>query len=185
MPAAEPFCLTCKAVQPPGQADHFARLGFPRAYDLDPKDVERRYFDLQRRLHPDRFATKAPKERALSQGQATSLNAAYETLMDPLARAVYLLRLSGIETGGDGKTVADPALLMEAMEMREALAEAGTAAEVDAVVAKARADADACRADLVRDFAADDLAAARTTTLRLTYLDKLIEDSRARRMNVA
>ncbi len=185
MPAAEPFCPTCKAVQPPGQADHFARLGFDRIYDLDPKAVETRYFELQRRLHPDRFAMKSPKERALSQAQATSLNEAYETLMDPLARAVYLLRLSGIETGGDGRTIDDPALLMEAMEMREALAEAQAPAAVDAVVGRARAEAETCRARLSRDFAAADLAAAKKDTLRLTYLDKLIEDARARRLNVA
>ncbi len=185
MPAAEPFCPTCKAVQSPGKADHFARLGLDRTYDLDPKTVEKRYFELQRRLHPDRFATRSPKERALSQAQATSLNDAYETLMDPLARAVYLLRLSGIETGGDGKTIDDPALLMEAMEMREALADAGTPAEVDAVVGQARAEADACRARISRDFSAPDLAAARKDTLRLTYLDKLIEDARSRRLNVA
>jgi molecular chaperone HscB len=185
VPAAEPFCPTCKAVQPPGQADHFWRLGFARTYDLDPKLVERRYFELQRRLHPDRFATRSRKERALSQAQATSLNEAYETLMDPLGRAVYLLRLSGIEVGGDGKTIADPALLMEAMEMREALAEARTPAEVDAVVQRARAEADAVRSTLSQNFAADDLSTARTNTLRLTYLDKLIEDARARRLNVA
>lgn len=185
MPAAEPFCPACTAVQPPGQADHFARLGFARAYDVDPAAVERRYFELQRRLHPDRFATKSPKERALSQAQATSLNDAYETLMDPLGRAVYLLRLSGIDTGGDGKTVDDPALLMEAMEMREALAEARTPAEVDALVGRARAEAEACRVALARLFAGGDLAAAGKATLRLTYLDKLLDDARARRLNVA
>jgi molecular chaperone HscB len=185
VPAAEPFCPACTAVQPPGQVDHFRRLGLARTYDLDPKTVERRYFELQRRLHPDRFATRSPREKALSQAQATALNDAYETLMDPLARAVYLLRLSGIETGGDGRTVADPGLLMEAMEMREALAEAGTPAEVDAVVAGARRDAEAARARLARAFADDDLEAARRTTLRLTYLDKLLDDARARRLNVA
>ena len=185
VPAAEPFCPTCKAVQPPGQGDHFVRLGLDRTYDLDPKSVEKKYFELQRRLHPDRFVTRSPKERALSQAQATSLNEAYETLMDPLARAVYLLRLSGIETGGDGKTIDDPALLMEAMEMREALAEAQAPAAVDAVVGRARAEAETCRARLSRDFAAADLAAAKKDTLRLTYLDKLIEDARARRLNVA
>lgn len=185
VPPAEPFCPACKSVQPPGQADHFRRLGFSRTYDLDPKLVERRYFELQRRLHPDRFATRSPKERQLSQAQATSLNDAYETLMDPLRRAVYLLRLSGIEVGGEGKTVADPTLLMEAMEMREALAEARTSPEVDAVVSRARAEADAVHASLSHHFAASDLAAARADTLRLTYLDKLIEDARARRLNVA
>lgn len=185
VPAGEPFCPACKSVQPPGQTDHFARLGFARTFDLDPKLVERRYFELQRRLHPDRFATKSPKERQLSQAQATSLNDAYETLMDPLRRAVYLLRLSGIEVGGEGKTVADPALLMEAMEMREALAEARTSGEVDRVVARAKAEADAVRSALSTHFAATDLDAARTDTLRLTYLDKLVEDARARRLNVA
>lgn len=185
MPAAEPFCPTCKAVQPPGQADHFARLGVARTYDLDPKTVEKRYFELQRRLHPDRFATRSPTERALSQAQATSLNDAYETLMDPLARAVYLLRLSGIETGGDGKTIDDPSLLMEAMEMRESLADARTSAEVDAVVRHARAEAETSRAQLSKDFSASDLVAAKKNTLRLTYLDKLIEDARSRRLNVA
>jgi molecular chaperone HscB len=185
VPATEPFCPTCGAVQPPGQADHFARLGFDRRYDLDPKEVERRYFQLQRRLHPDRFATKSPKERALSQAQATSLNEAYETLMDPLSRAIYLLRLSGIEIGGDGRTIDDPALLMEAIEMREALAEARSGAEVEAVVARARRDAESCRAGLAKAFAAGDLDAARKDTLRLTYLDKLGEEARVRRLTVA
>jgi hypothetical protein len=71
------------------------------------------------------------------------------------------------------------------MEMREALAEARSGAEVEAVVAKARADAEACRAGLAKAFAAGDLQAARQDTLRLTYLDKLIDEARARRLNVA
>jgi molecular chaperone HscB len=185
VPAEAPFCPACQAVQPPGQADHFVRLGLEKGYDLDPKEVEKRYFALQRRLHPDRFVTRPPRERTLSLAQATSLNAAYETLMDPLRRAVYLLRLSGIETGGDGRTTDDPALLMEAMEMREALAEAGTIQAVDAVVARARADAESCRHDLSRAFAAPDLKMATRDTLRLTYLTKLIDEARSRRLNVA
>lgn len=183
--ADAPLCPACEVVQPPGQADHFVRLGLERRYDLDPKEVETRYFALQRRLHPDRFATRPPRERTLSLAQATSLNAAYETLMDPLGRAVYLLRLSGIETGGEGRTISDPALLMEAMEMREALAEAGTVQAVDAAVAHARAAAETCRHALSRSFAASDLKTAARDTLRLTYLTKLIDEARARRLNVA
>ena len=81
--------------------------------------------------------------------------------------------------------MADPALLMEAMEMREALAEARSSSEVDQVVARARSEADAVRSTLSTHFSAGDLKSARTDTLRLTYLDKLIEDARARRLNVA
>ena len=67
----------------------------------------------------------------------------------------------------------------------KALAEAGSIQAVDAVVAHARAEADACRADLSRAFAESDLKAATRDTLRLTYLTKLIDEARSRRLNVA
>src|SRR5262245_58349953 len=121
-----PFCPTCRAVQPPRPVDHFGRLGLPVDFAIDAADLDRRYFALQRQLHPDRFATKTSRERALSQSQAVALNEAYETLKDPLERATYLLKLKGIDANPDGRhTVNDPTLLMEQMERREALMEAG------------------------------------------------------------
>ncbi|OIQ79492.1 hypothetical protein GALL_387700 [mine drainage metagenome] len=179
------FCSTCGAVQAPGQADHFTRLGLPRGFALAAADLDRQYFGFQRRLHPDRFATRSPKERALSQQQATALNDAYETLKDPLRRAAYLLRLAGrvvdVEQAG---TVDDPALLMEAMEMREALAEAAEPEAVAALQAKAERDVAACVADLAAAFAADDLDGAGRLTTRLKYLGKLADEAKARRMRL-
>ena len=66
-----------------GAADHFDRLGLPRAFDLDPTGSSAATSTRQRQLHPDRFATRTPRERAFSQIQAVSLNEAYETLKDP------------------------------------------------------------------------------------------------------
>src|SRR5690349_11536587 len=74
------FCPTCKVVQPPSQADHFTRLGLPVDFAVDKADLDRRYFAAQRQLHPDRFATKSARERAISQSQAVALNEAYEAL---------------------------------------------------------------------------------------------------------
>ena len=88
-------CPTCEAIQPPGQADHFARFGQSHAFDVDEAALEAVYFELQRKLHPDRFATKSPKEKALSQSQAIAVNEAYETLRAPLRRAAYLLTVKG------------------------------------------------------------------------------------------
>ncbi len=179
------FCSTCGAVQAPGQADHFTRLGLARGFDLAPADLDRQYFGFQRRLHPDRFATRSPKERALSQQQATALNDAYETLKDPLRRAAYLLRLAGqvvnVEQAG---TVDDPALLMEAMEMREALAEADGPEAVAKLQAKAEQDVAACVKALSAAFAADDLDGAGRLTTRLKYLGKLADEAKARRMRL-
>lgn len=181
-PGDAPFCVTCRAVQPPGGADRFRRLGLERTFAVDRADLERRYFDLQRRLHPDRFATRTAREKALSQAQAVSLNEAYETLADPLKRAVYLLHLAGMDVLSEGcNQIADPVILMEAMEMREALESAQSAAQVDLFAANVAADIEECVDDLATAFGKNDLDEAAKLTTRLRYLRKLIDDSRARR----
>lgn len=176
------FCGACGAVQPPGALDHFRRLGLGRSFAVDTAELDRRYFALQRQLHPDRFMKKTARERAVSQSQAASLNEAYEILRDPLDRAVYLLRLQGIELEpASGQTISDPALLMEAMEMREALSEAADAEAVQAVATQVEADRKVALDLLGRAFAGGDAKAARAQTLRLKYLTKLAEDIRGRR----
>lgn len=179
------FCSTCGAVQPPGNTDHFTRLGLRRGYALEPADLDRQYFGFQRRLHPDRFATRSPKERALSQSQAIALNEAYETLKDPLKRAAYLLRLAGRSVDVDqAATVTDPELLMEAMEMREALADADTPEEIAVLAAQAETEMALCETSLGQAFADQDLEAAGKLTTRLKYLGKLAEEARSRKIRM-
>lgn len=173
------FCSTCRVVQPPRAIDHFIRLGLPRGFGIDLRDLDRRYFALQRQLHPDRFATRSPRERAISQSQAVSLNEAYEALKLPLARAEYLLRLVGLATLDD-KTIRDPELLMEQMERRESLDSATHPAEVETCIGAAVADAMSAESDIAGAFAQGDLAAAAKATLRLRYLQKLVDEARAR-----
>jgi molecular chaperone HscB len=173
------FCGTCRVVQPPRAIDHFARLGLPRGFVIDPRALERRYFALQRQLHPDRFATRGPRERAISQSQAVSLNDAYEALRSPLPRAAYLLALAGLGID-DERTIRDPELLVEQMERRETLDGARDAAGVETCIGAAVADAMSLEIDLSEAFAAGDLARARRAALRLRYLQKLIDEARAR-----
>lgn len=180
--ADDVFCAICEAVQPPGQRDHFARLGLDVGYEVDAATLDRRYFDSQRRLHPDRFAARTARERILSQQQATAVNEAYETLKDPLKRADYLVHLWGAGVLPEGcNLVADQELLTETLELREALAEAETAADVAALEARAAADIRACIGDLARVFRGGEIEAACRLTTRLKYLRKLAEECRARR----
>lgn len=179
-----PFCAACQAVQPPGQMDHFARLGLSRLYTVDLAALDRAYFGLQRRLHPDRFVRRPPRERAISQQQAAALNDAYETLKHPIRRARYLAELMGVDLPGDGRTIDDPELLMEAMEAREALAEAASEAEVRALEGTSRDERAAAIDALQELFTRDDRAGVRRAILRLAYLDKFVEEARARRLNL-
>lgn len=175
------LCPTCGAVQPPGLLDHFGRLGLNAEFDLDLATLDRRYFDCQRLLHPDRFATRTPRERALSQSQAVSINEAYETLKDPLKRADYLVHLKGSGVLPEGcNLVNDQELLTESLELREALAEAETQADVDALARRAAADVKECIEALSEVFAKDDLEGACRLTTRLKYLRKLVDECRVR-----
>jgi molecular chaperone HscB len=177
------FCHTCGVVQPPSQLDHFRRLGLEPDFDVDLDIVEKRYLGFQRAIHPDRFAAKPAKDRALAERQAVALNEAYEVLKDPLRRAAYLLSLKGLDAAvSKDETVRDPELLMEAMEAREALMEATSIDKVEKLQAKAGADAIGILSDLSKAFASDDLKAANRLTTRLKYLRKYLEETRTRRI---
>ena len=180
------FCSVCGAVQGPGVLNHYARLGLSPTFDLDIDALEKQYFGFQRRLHPDRFAGKSPREKALSQLQATSLNEAYEALKDPLKRATWLLLLKGHEVDLTAcGTINDPQLLMEQMEKREAIAEAETVEEISQLSAEADADVLACQCHISVAFNDDNLAEVAHLALRLKYLTKLAEDARSRKSRLA
>lgn len=164
--------------------DHFARLGLPAALDLELSRLDQAYFSRQRQWHPDRFVGRPADERARASSEAAALNDAYRTLKAPIDRAVYLAGLRGVDLPGDGKTIDDPDLLMEALEAREALHEAVTADEVDRLAGQARQDIEAALGGLASLLLQDDRPAIRKTLLRLRYLDKFAGEARARRMNL-
>ncbi len=182
--AAALFCPTCDAVQAPASVNHFERLGIDVTYDVNTGAIDRLYFDLQRQLHPDRFATKAPKEKALSQQQATALNDAYEVLKDPLKRADYLVHLLGVDVLPEGcNLVKDQTVLIEAMEMREKLMMADSMKALNEIQRDTKAEIDDVLCALSLAFAGDDIRGACQLTTRLKYLDKMmgeVRQSRAR-----
>ncbi|MCG8557949.1 MAG: Fe-S protein assembly co-chaperone HscB [Proteobacteria bacterium] len=111
--------------------DPFAALGLPRRYDIATDELEGRYRQLQRALHPDRHVRASPGERRLRLAKAMEVNEAFRTLRDELQRANVLLELWG--TRGETKPPPDPEFLMRIMQLREALSEAKTTHEASRV----------------------------------------------------
>ena len=109
--------------------NHFELFGFPVAFDIDAQQLAERYRQLQRSLHPDRYANASDRERRLSIQHAAQVNEAFQTLKSSLRRARYLLEIQGVEFDDEKETHLDPAFLMEQMELREALADVRTQAD--------------------------------------------------------
>jgi molecular chaperone HscB len=105
--------------------NHFELFGLPALFAVDAAALEARYHELQREVHPDRFAAAADAERRVSMQLATRVNEAYQTLKSPLRRAVYILQLRGVDPGLETNTAMPPDFLMEQMSWRERI-EAGS-----------------------------------------------------------
>jgi molecular chaperone HscB len=102
--------------------NHFELFELPASFEVDQETLALRYRELQRAVHPDRFANATEQEKRLSVQQAAQINEAFQVLKTPLSRARYLLELGGLPLD-DSNTQMDPGFLMEQMELREALGE--------------------------------------------------------------
>jgi molecular chaperone HscB len=106
---------------------HFELFGLPARFSVDTAALDARYRELQREVHPDRFASASQAEQRVSMQLATRVNEAYQTLKSPLGRAGYLLRLNGVDPRFETNTSMPPEFLAEQLELREALEEAAGA----------------------------------------------------------
>ena len=131
------FCSACGKVQPPQPVDYFTFFGLPRKLNLDAAALEKDFYELSRRLHPDVNVLSDQREQEWSLEQTSQLNDAYRTLKDPIQRTEYLLRLEGVEleeqsksatekarvTGQVKKQVVPPDLLEEVFDLNMQLEE--------------------------------------------------------------
>jgi molecular chaperone HscB len=195
----EALCGSCGAILPPDRSrDYFQVLGVKHVYALDLVDLEQRYKNLTKTLHPDRYAKAAPEARRASLERSVQLNEAWRTLSDPIRRAEYLLSLKGIVVGEQSQSNAaasaashatlpvPPSLLMEVMELREALVEARDTKdlkEVDALIAKVQTRLDQVYAEVAGGFAQErpdyPTLAARLVSVR--YYRRFLDEAQSQR----
>ncbi len=116
---------------------YFTLFQLPQHLNLDVVAIEKHFYALSRRLHPDRFAAKPAAEQEAALAASSNLNDAYRTLKDPILRTQYLLKLEGVEleeqskaatdaaraTGVEKKQVVPPELLEEVFELNMQLQE--------------------------------------------------------------
>ncbi len=161
--------------------NHFALFGLPVAFEVDTARLAETYRELQRALHPDRFANASDRERRLSVQQAAQVNEAYQILRSPLRRARYLLELRGVEFDDEKQTHLDPEFLMTQMELREALAAVRNEADPFTALNRILADLDSeqqrLEAELAGQIEAGDDEAARQLVQKLQFFERLQQEA--------
>jgi molecular chaperone HscB len=183
------ICEQCNA--PLGaELDCFAALGLPQKLTIDLPSLERRYHDLSRRVHPDRFASANPKVGNASLRATALLTRSYRTLKDPVSRGLYWLELKNQKLAENNKQVP-PDLAELVFDVQEQLAElsADESGELEATVHERREEVDQAMSDahgnLAHNFAAWDAGSDNAQNLiadlknilsRIAYLRTLLRD---------
>lgn len=133
----------------------FQLFGLPEQQGQVRADIDARWKSLQAEVHPDRFAAEGAAAQRIAMQWAMRVNEAYQRLKDPLKRAAYLCELRGAPVGAETNTQMPAAFLMQQMEWREALDDAGGEAALQAL------DDDAAQAE----------------TAALTHAQSLLDDN--------
>ncbi len=153
--------------------NYFDLFDLPCASSVDEEELTRRYRDLQRDLHPDRYVNGSDRERRLAAAAAAHVNRGYYTLKDQYDRAAYLLELQDISLDDERDTTEDMEFLMRQMELREAMEELSTLDEVQNFDVRLDEDAGALWSEFVQQYDSENWLQAREALLKLRFYRRL------------
>lgn len=155
----------------------FVLFGVPARFAQDAAAIDARWKQLQREAHPDRFAAQGAAAQRVALQWSVRINEAYRRLRDPLRRASYLCELRGMPIQAESNTAMPADFLVQQMAWREALEDASTLAEVQALATQVAAR----RNDILSTLGealdgAQDAARAVAQVRALMFIERFQED---------
>ncbi len=159
--------------------NYFDLFGIKVSFEVDKMALQVRQQQLQAMFHPDRYVTASEQDRRLSVQQASWVNEAYRTLKDPVNRARYLLKNAGLELNDESQTMSDSDFLMEQIELREQLDSCRNhddpLSKCDQIEASLKSRLQNLSCEFVQSFESDDLNAARITSRKMQFIQRIQE----------
>lgn len=163
------------------QSNDFVLFGLPERFEQDRATLDQRWKDLQRQAHPDRFTADATTAQRVAMQWSVRINEAYQRLKNPLKRAAYLCELRGAPVQAENNTAMPAAFLMQQMAWREALEEATTAPDLEALQTQTRAAGQALMGEVAQALDADlDATRAVQSVRALMFVERFASEVEGR-----
>ena len=102
--------------------NHFELFDLPVSFKVDKTKLAQKYFELQKKYHPDFFTQGTEHEQQEALEISSQLNKALKILRNEDETIKYVLHLKGL-LEEEEKYQLPPAFLMEMMELNEELSE--------------------------------------------------------------
>ncbi len=158
--------------------NYYELFDIPFSPIVDHTYVSKKYFELQKKYHPDFFTHATEEEKEMMLQTSADINRAYNIFRQHDQALEYFLKEKGV-VEADEKYTLPPDFLMEMMELNEALteedeatvrtkveaAEAALDTKVKRVLNKRTADS----------FAPDDLQELKACHFKKKYLKRILD----------
>jgi molecular chaperone HscB len=102
--------------------NYFELFDMPVTPVVDKRDLSKKYFELQKKNHPDYYSQSTEEEKIEMQELSALINKAYKTFSNDQLTISYFLKLKGLLEEEEKYKLPD-AFLMEMMDWNEELME--------------------------------------------------------------
>ena len=158
-------------------ANDFELFGLEQRFKQDRAELDARWKDLQREVHPDKFSAQGAAAQRIAMQWSVRINEGYQRLKDPLKRAAYLCELNGAPINAENNTAMPAAFLMQQMQWREDLDDAVSSEDLETI----RLDCSRFKRDLLQTIGhllddTKDYSAAAAQVRALMFVERFASD---------
>ncbi|TFK30454.1 Co-chaperone Hsc20 [Coprinopsis marcescibilis] len=176
--SALPACNSCwRIFVLPNDVSHHALLGIPyepNPFVVDIPTLKRNFRRAQSVCHPDSWASKNPGQQDSAHALSARVNQAYRSLLDPLARAEYILERNNVSVS-ETDQVQDVAFMSEIMEIREEIEEAEDNEQVEAMLEQTTDKISSTVDEIESLVGTKEWNGVKAAVIKLRYLNGILE----------
>ena len=165
--------------------NHFEKFSFTANFDINIDELEHGYLKLQQQFHPDALLYKNQDEQDAAMINSININEAYKILKNPIQRAIYLLKLEGINIDDDNcKIKPIHETLITVLELKEKISESKDIQEIEEIKNYLEEEIAELMQLVKENFAHKNYDLAAQNLIKIKYFDKTIADLKLKKQNI-
>lgn len=159
--------------------NYFELFDLPIALKVDNQGLSKKYFELQKKFHPDYYGNESDAEKDAALEMSSQINKAFKTFQSPDETIKYVLQLKGL-LEEEEKYVLPPGFLMEVLELNEMKMDGATPEEINTRANALQEEIYAEAASIINNYREgittnDELQSVKKYYYKKKYLDRLLK----------
>lgn len=175
-------CSACQATLDHTNINYFELFGLKPSFDLDITKIVSKYHNLQILYHPDKHSSDNKEEKVRTAKFSTLANKAYSTLLNPLDRGIYILKLNNVslELTSDENQL----LLDNILELSDEISRAASQSHLKKLKETIQLELKELSSSASTAFQKQNYEEARKIIVKMKYYNNLMDQLKDKEMSV-